>query len=77
MSNMRKRLAKAIWKSGSSDPETIADYLIKRGWSDQKIRVVPAVVRANSLAPLIQSPLTQLPDMRSMKPDYEKTKYVQ
>lgn len=76
---MRKRLARAIWKSGSTDPESIAAYLVKKGWRDtemrpkvQHITVTPAPV----MPQVMQTPLTQLGDARSMKPDYEKTRFL-
>lgn len=77
---MRKRLAKAIWKSGVTSPDLLAEYLIREGWRDtekrpriQQVTVIPAP----TIPQATQSPMTQLPDMRSMTIDYQKTRYVQ
>lgn len=78
--DMRKRLAKAIWKSGVTSPDLLAEYLIREGWRDtekrpriQQVTVIPAT----AIPQAMQTPMTQLPDMRSMPIDYQKTRYVQ
>lgn len=77
---MRKRLAKAIGKSGVTSPDLLAEYLIREGWRDtekrpriQQVTVVPGT----SIPQVMQSPMTQLPDMRSLPVDHQKTRYVQ
>lgn len=76
---MKKRLARAIWKSGVTSPDLLAEYLIREGWRDTEKRpkVQQVVVNPAPMIPqVMQTPLTQLGDARSMKPDYEKTRYV-
>lgn len=77
---MRKRLAKAIWKSGVTSPDLLAEYLIREGWRDtekrpriQQVTVIPAPVIPQAM----QTPLTQLPDIRSLPVDFHKQRYVQ
>ena len=76
---MSKRLARAIWKSGVTSPDLLAEYLIREGWRDtekrpriQQVTVVPGT----TIPPLMQSPMTQLPDMRSLPVDHQKTRYL-
>lgn len=60
--SMKKRLARAIHKSGSKDPESIAEYLLKKGWTDSPAIVTPAV----SSYPIVTLPAGLQPAARSM-----------
>ena len=77
--SIEKRLARAIHKSGRTDPESIARYLVKRGWRDtekrpkvQQVTVIPAP----TIPQAMQTPMTQLPDMRSLPIDFKQQRFL-
>lgn len=56
---MRKRLAKAIWKSGVTSPDLLAEYLIREGWSDTsgpRVIVTPSVPQVIQIPQVMQTP---------------------
>lgn len=74
---MRKRLRRQLRSAGVAHPGKVAGELLAAGWRDrmkrpknQQVTVVPA------LSPLMQTPLTQLKDHRSMPVDHAKTRYL-
>lgn len=75
---IHKRLIRAIKKADTRDPKRLAETLIKQGWRDtEKHPKVQHVTVVPSLSPLMQTPLTQLRDHRSMPVDHAKTRYLE
>ena len=60
--SMRKRLARAIHKCGSNDPETVAEYLLKKGWTDQPATVITAISSPVPRVTLSPGLVVTLPD---------------
>jgi hypothetical protein len=62
MSTERRDLARAIHKAGTSDPDSLAEYLIREGWGKRRdafvggmVSAIDAVnsVQASALRPLM------------------------
>lgn len=55
---LRQQLARDIWEAGSKDPETIAAYLIKKGWRKERktITIVNSGVVQNAIMTSLRNP---------------------
>ena len=77
---MHKRLTRSIRKSGITEPESLAAYLIARGWRDteKQPRIQQVTVTPNPLVRQIGQPqMMGLPDVRTLPVDFSKERFLQ
>ena len=55
-----KRLARAIHKSGSTDPESIARYLAEKGWTDRAVTVTQCSSSIAGIPSVMVTPKTKM-----------------
>lgn len=65
MPSEREDLARDIWKAGVTEPELLAEYLIREGWGKRRAAFAAGVQSTVTAVNQIQEPLLR-PMMRGM-----------